>query len=71
MKFYIISFLCGTSCHVISIEVYTKLILDTDSGIGRNSAFHYDNMAQVISIMKRLFSVDIDSNIVSNVYVRV
>ena len=38
---FIISFLCGTTCHVISIEVCTKLILDTDNGVGRNRAFHY------------------------------
>ena len=34
LKLYIISFLCGTTCHVVSIEVSNKLILDTDSGFG-------------------------------------
>jgi len=46
------------------------MILDTDSGVGRQKAFHYDDMDDVTIIMKRLFSVDVNTRIVSNVYVR-
>ena len=70
LKFYIMSFICGTTCHVISIEVTKKLILDTDSDVGRQKAFHYDNMDDVGTIMEKLFCVDMDTDIVSNVYVR-
>ena len=69
-KFYIISFLCGTTCHVVSIEASTNLILDTDSGMGRQEAFQYEDIDDVAIIMNRLFSVDINLNIVSNIYVR-
>ena len=69
-KFYIISFLCGTTCHIISIEACKNLILDTDSGMGRQEAFHYEDIDDVAIIMNRLFSVDINLNIVSNIYVR-
>lgn len=70
MKFYIISFLCGTTCHVVSIEACKKLILDTDSGVGRQKAFHYEDMDDIVVIMKRLFHVDMTTLILSNVYVR-
>ena len=70
IKLYIISFLCGTTCHVVSIEACKNLILDTDSGMGRQQAFHFEDIDDVAIIMNRLFSVDINSNIVSNVYVR-
>jgi hypothetical protein len=54
----------------VSIEACKNLILDTDSGMGRQQAFHFEDIDDVAIIMNRLFSVDINSNIVSNVYVR-
>ena len=70
MKFYILSFLCGTTCHVVSIEACQKLILDSDSTVGREQAFHYEDMNDIVDIMKTLFNADMHSNVVSHVYVR-
>ena len=70
LKWNFTSFLCGTTCHVVSIEACKKLILDTDSGVGRQKAFHYEDMDDIVVIMTRLFHVDMNTNIVSNVYVR-
>ena len=58
------------TCLVVSTEACKKLILDTDSGMGRQDAFHYEDIDDVAIIMNRLFSVDINLNIVSNIYVR-
>ena len=55
---------------IVSIEARKKIILATDSGLGRQQAFHYEDMNDVSIIMDRLFSVDMNTNIVSNVYVR-
>ena len=54
----------------MSIEACTKLILDTDSDVGRHEAFHYEDMEDIAVIMKRLFHVDMTTLILSNVYVR-
>ena len=38
--------------------------------MGRQKAFHYEDMDDIVVIMTRLFHVDMTTNIVSNVYVR-
>lgn len=38
------------------------------AGIGRQQAFHY--IDDVAIIMTRLFSIDMNTNIVTNIYVR-
>ena len=58
------------TCHVVSIGTCINLILDSDSDIQRQEAFHYKSMDDVAIIMKCLFSVDMNTNIVSNIHVR-
>ena len=65
-----IFFVVPATCLVVSTEACKNLILDTDSGMGRQEAFHYEDLEDVAIIMNRLFSVDMNSNIVSNIYVR-
>ena len=69
-RLFIVSFKCFCTNHVIVVDTWKKLILDTDNGEGREAPFSYDNMEEIAQILKALFDVNMEDNIVNNLYVR-